>query len=52
MKNWANIGGMFQGCEKLKSLPEIGNWDTSNAEIMISLFRGMANLTSLPSIDK
>ena len=44
---------MFDGCSSLTTLPEgIKNWDTSNVNYIMFLFRNCFSLISLPDISK
>ena len=43
---------MFDDCEKLTSLPDISNWDTSNVTDMSKMFHSCKSLVSLPDISK
>ena len=43
---------MFNGCLSLSYLPQINKWDTSNVNIMSSIFSSCPSLVYLPEIDK
>ena len=43
---------MFDCCSRLKSLPDISNWDTSNVNNMSNIFSSCKSLISLPDISK
>ena len=41
---------LFWGCESLKALPHISNWNTSNIIDISYMFHGCKSLISLPGI--
>ena len=43
---------MFADCSSLKSLPDISQWNVSNAEYMSCMFSGCFELRTLPDISK
>ena len=43
---------MFYGCNSLKSLPDIYNWNTTNVNNMSYMFFGCISLKSVPKISK
>ena len=45
-----SMEGMFTLSDKVISLPDISNWDTSNVEDMREMFWGCELITSLPDI--
>ena len=46
------INKIFTCNSKLKSLPDISKWDTSNLKYIRNMFLGCSSLTSLPDISK
>ena len=47
-----NMSYMFSGCNSLKSLPDISNWNTENVIKMNCMFYDCNYLKSLPDISK
>ena len=43
---------MFDGCNLLKSLSDISDWDTKNVTDMSYIFNKCSSLVSLPDISK
>ena len=43
---------MFNGCQLLKSLPDISKWNTRNVKNMEFMFDSCKNLTYLPDISR
>ena len=43
---------MFEGCRKLKSLPDISNWNIKNVVDKRYMFYGCNSLISIPDISK
>ena len=41
---------LFRGCSKIKSLPDISIWNTTNLIDIDKMFYGCSNLESLPDI--
>ena len=44
------MGGIFDGCSSLSSLPDISKWNISNVINMRSMLYGCSSLSSLPDI--
>ena len=47
-----NISHMFDGCQSLKSLPDLSKWNTKNVHDMNSIFKGNSLLLSIPFLSK
>jgi len=43
---------MFNECSLFEFLPDISNWNTSNIELVRSLFFGCSSLKKIPDISK
>ena len=46
------MAGMFHGCEKLTSLPNISNWNMNNVKDIGAMFYNCSSLLSLPNLSK